>query len=102
MERNPAHQQHHRLPGYSTNTLQQLRELIRQRYNHPSVVCWGLFNEITLKLGPDPIPWSANWPNSPPRKTPPAHSTAAANASDNEPSTWYSELISFNKYLRVV
>lgn len=29
------------------NTLDQMRELITQCYNHPSVVCWGLSNEIT-------------------------------------------------------
>lgn len=25
---------------------QQLREMIRQRYNHPSIVFWGLYNEV--------------------------------------------------------
>ncbi len=29
------------------NTLSQMRELITQCYNHPSIVCWGLSNEIT-------------------------------------------------------
>ena len=29
------------------NTLSQMRELIVQNYNHPSIVCWGLSNEIT-------------------------------------------------------
>lgn len=29
------------------NTLDQMRELITQCYNHPSIVCWGLSNEIT-------------------------------------------------------
>ncbi len=29
------------------NALNQMRELITQCYNHPSVVCWGLSNEIT-------------------------------------------------------
>ncbi len=35
-------------PGqdFSTNAQQQLRELIRQNYNHPSVMVWGLGNEI--------------------------------------------------------
>lgn len=33
-------------PDFSTNAEQQLRELIRQNYNHPSVVLWGLGNEI--------------------------------------------------------
>ncbi|MDO5424183.1 MAG: glycoside hydrolase family 2 TIM barrel-domain containing protein [Eubacteriales bacterium] len=29
------------------NTLDQMRELIVQNYHHPSIVCWGLSNEIT-------------------------------------------------------
>lgn len=29
------------------NTINQMRELITQCYNHPSIVCWGLSNEIT-------------------------------------------------------
>ena len=35
------------MPGGRRNTLEQMRELITQCYNHPSIVCWGLSNEIT-------------------------------------------------------
>jgi len=31
-----------------TNTITQMRELIAQNYNHPSIVTWGLSNEITI------------------------------------------------------
>lgn len=30
------------------NAKNQLRELIHQCYNHPSIVCWGVSNEITM------------------------------------------------------
>ena len=30
------------------NTLSQLKELILQNYNHTSIVCWGISNEITI------------------------------------------------------
>lgn len=30
-----------------SNTLSQMRELVTQCYNHPSIICWGLSNEIT-------------------------------------------------------
>lgn len=33
------------------NTLSQMTELIVQCYNHPSIVCWGLSNEITATTG---------------------------------------------------
>ena len=30
------------------NTLSQMKELITQCYNHPSIVCWGISNEIAV------------------------------------------------------
>ena len=36
------------------NTISQMKELIVQNYNHPSIVCWGLSNEITMKGEKDP------------------------------------------------
>ena len=33
------------------NTISQMTELIVQNYNHPSIVCWGLSNEITATTG---------------------------------------------------
>ena len=35
------------LSGAKANALSQMKELITQCYNHPSIVCWGLSNEIT-------------------------------------------------------
>ena len=35
------------------NTISQMTELITQNYNHPSIVVWGLSNEITIS-GSDP------------------------------------------------
>ena len=35
------------MPGGRQNTISQMRELITQSYNHPSIICWGLSNEIT-------------------------------------------------------
>ena len=36
------------------NTISQMKELIIQNYNHPSIVVWGLSNEITMKGADDP------------------------------------------------
>ena len=36
------------MPGGRENTIQQMKELIVQNYNHPSIVVWGLSNEITM------------------------------------------------------
>lgn len=39
------------MPEGEENTLQQMRELIVQSAHHPSIVCWGLSNEITVAGG---------------------------------------------------
>ncbi len=36
------------MPGGRQNTVSQMTELIIQNYNHPSIVVWGLSNEITM------------------------------------------------------
>ncbi len=36
------------MPEARENTLSQMKELVIQNYNHPSVVVWGLSNEITM------------------------------------------------------
>ena len=36
-------------PAFADNARQQLRELIKQNYNHPSICFWSLFNELALK-----------------------------------------------------
>ena len=36
------------------NTISQMKELIVQNYNHPSIVVWGLSNEITIGGADDP------------------------------------------------
>lgn len=34
-----------------SNALSQMEELVTQCYNHPSIICWGLSNEITVSGG---------------------------------------------------
>ena len=36
------------MPTGRANTISQMKELIAQNYNHPSIVVWGLSNEITI------------------------------------------------------
>lgn len=42
------------LPAFRINGKEQLKELIRQHYNHPSICVWGLFNELT-ESGDNPV-----------------------------------------------
>lgn len=45
-------------PGYNDNCETNLVEMIRQHYNHPSIILWGYMNEILLTTpGPDRKEW---------------------------------------------
>ena len=42
------------MPEANDNTVLQMKELIVQNYNHPSICVWGLSNEITMDGAKDP------------------------------------------------
>ncbi len=42
------------MPNGRQNTISQMKELVIQNYNHPSIVVWGLSNEITMDGEGDP------------------------------------------------
>ena len=37
-----------RMPNGRADTISQMKELIVQNYNHASIVCWGVSDEITV------------------------------------------------------
>ena len=39
------------MPNGRDNTISQATELVVQNYNHPSIVVWGVSNEITIICG---------------------------------------------------
>jgi beta-galactosidase len=84
-------------PAFYTNAVQQLIELIRQRDNHPSVVCWGLYNEIT-STGQNPTNLISQLAQVAAQEDSTRLSTAAANSSNGALTTFYSQVIAFNKY----
>ncbi len=43
------------MPGGRENTINQMKELIAQNYNHPSIIVWGLSNEITISGSSDDL-----------------------------------------------
>ena len=44
----------HHMPEANANTHNQMKELITQCYNHPSICVWGLSNEITMDGAKNP------------------------------------------------
>ncbi len=43
------------MPTGRENTISQMKELVSQNYNHPSIVVWGLSNEISMKGSDDDL-----------------------------------------------
>ena len=43
------------MPTGRENTISQMKELITQNYNHPSIVVWGLSNEISMNGSDDDL-----------------------------------------------
>lgn len=41
---------------FTENCRHEMISLIRQNYNHPCIVVWGISNEINYHKGPDPVP----------------------------------------------
>lgn len=66
------------LPAFRQNGRQQLVELIRQHYNHPSIVVWGLFNELSMR-GDNPVPYIEELNDLAHREDPTRPTVAASN-----------------------
>lgn len=84
---------------FEDNARNQLRELIKQNYNHPSILVWSLYNE----------PWTdAKHPNQwklVQRLAAEAHrldstrpTTGAAFLDGRNPLNWYIDTVAFNRY----
>ena len=84
-------------PYLHENIRTQLIEMIRQNYNHPSIVTWGLFNE--LKMSPNPVPFLEELNRLAKEEDPSRPTVAATNLLASEPLTFVTDLIAWNQYL---
>ncbi len=74
---------------------QQLREMIHQRYNHPSIIFWGLYNEVKSDWD-DPYPYLKTL-DSLAHVLDPDRLTVGATFQDN-PTNEVTDAIGWNKY----
>ena len=84
------------------NSRSQLRELIVQNYNHPSIVCWSLSNEITITAGSTPeILENHRALNALAHELDPTRPTVTANGNMleyDDPILRIPDIVSFNHY----
>ncbi len=91
------------MPGEKAeeNTLSQMKELIIQNYNHPSIVCWGIANEISIGGITDELLKNLNNLNSMCHELDKTRLTTIANLSIepyDSPLNFITDILSYNHY----
>ena len=76
------------------NAVEQLRELIRQNYNHPSIFCWSVGNETWG----DAYPLIVRLAAVAKQEDPTRFTTYASSAGDEVPRNFRTDLLGYNKY----
>lgn len=82
-------------PDFRVNGKEQLKELIRQHYNHPSICFWGLFNELK-EAGDNPLSYIKELNELAHREDVTRPTTAASN--QNGALNFVTDLMAWNKY----
>jgi beta-galactosidase len=85
-------------PAFRTNAARQMRELIAQGYNHPSVVLWGVGNEVYSE---DPkVARVLGALHALAKKADPTRATVYAHCcqGDDHPKAMVTDVIGFNRY----
>ena len=81
--------------SFKENGKQQLKELIRQHYNHPSICMWGLFNEIK-EVGDNPVEYVKELDVLSKEEDPYRLTTSASN--QGGALNFITDLIAWNRY----
>ncbi|MBN2161348.1 MAG: glycoside hydrolase family 2 protein [Pontiellaceae bacterium] len=79
------------------NAKQQMRELIRQNYNHPSIVTWSAGNELHIKK-PNPLELLTEISEVIKEEDTTRPSTYGSCHGDDSPLNFATDLVAFNKY----
>ena len=83
------------LPAFRENGQEQLREMIRQHYNHPSICVWGIFNELK-EAGDNPVEYIKELNSLAHREDSTRPTTAASNQSGA--LNFITDAIAWNRY----
>lgn len=89
------------MPEGRQNTLDQMTELVVQNYNHPSIVCWGLSNEITGSGKTDDLVANHELLNDLCHRLDPTRPTTMAHVfmlDPNDPLVFLPDIRSYNLY----
>ena len=86
-------------PAFGDNAEQQLRELVKQNYNHPSICFWGLFNELSGgKAEPAQLALVRRLNGAAHRLDPTRLTTGASNRDLHDGLAMIPDLTAYNRY----
>jgi len=85
-------------PEFRENGKQQLKELIRQNYNHPSICFWGVFNELSNPTKDSPTTFVKELAALAKEEDPGRLITAASLLPDADELNFVTEVVAWNKY----
>jgi len=84
---------------FAANAKEQLTELIRQNYNHPSIVFWAVGNEVNHQPGPSPDELIVSLAGLVPAEDPTRIPAYAADGKIQEATVnWHATACGFNEY----
>ncbi len=89
--------------GFEENARQVLKELVYQKFNHPSICFWGIFNELLISDGKrfqaydNPVPFVKEI-NALYKELDPSRLTAFATCVDQTHYLGCADLVAWNKY----
>lgn len=89
------------MPAGRESTVSQMRELIAQNYNHPSIVVWGLSNEISMTGSTPDLMENHHLLNDMVHQLDPTRKTVIACLSSckiNDPYVHIPDVVSYNHY----
>ena len=84
-------------PSFRENGKEQLKELIRQHYNHPSICFWGLFNELKT-IGDNPTEYIEELNDLAHKEDPTRLTTSASFLSYDDDINKVTDVIAWNQY----
>ncbi|HMD59947.1 MAG TPA: glycoside hydrolase family 2 TIM barrel-domain containing protein, partial [Opitutaceae bacterium] len=82
-------------PEFLENAKQQMRELVRQNFNHPAICFWGVGNETS---GPAADGVIAELARTAREEDPSRLSTYASSHDNADPKNWHTDVVAFNRY----
>ena len=84
--------------AFHNNAKQQLRELIRQNFNHPSICFWSIFNEIQNPEDESPVPFIKELNALAKSEDPSRLTVGASMLAPKEPIHDITDAIAWNRY----